>query len=379
MVGGAEWYVYNIARRLVKMGHEVHVFTSNKYLKQTASAYEIIEGIIVHRIPLKLDASYRLKIWDGLAEAISRENFDLIHSYDYGQPHTRTAMKVGEKHGIPTVITVFDIHSMIPRPWYKQLMIRVLDGYLARGVLRSATKILVRAPSLVEPLEKMGADADKISVTSSGINEESLGRFDGKEFLQDHKISGSPVLLFLGRLNPLKGPQHLVNIAPYVLEKFPNSSFVFVGPDQSAYVDKLRQVANTLGVQNKVYFVGPEYDFARKMEAYSSCDIFVMPTTYEGTSQAIFEAMSQAKPIVATRVGGVPYQIEDGKEGILVEYGDDNALKDAILKLLGDRELASRLGRSAREKVESFTYPVLTSNILKIYQEIIVQSKGQPN
>lgn len=371
MVGGAEWYVYNISRRLVKMGHEVHVFSSNKYQNQTAPATEVIEGINVHRIPLRLDLSYRAKIWDGLRDAISREHFDVIHSYDYGQPHTRTAVKVGKREGIPTLITVFDIHSMIPRPWYKQIPIKIFERYSAGGVLKSATKILVRAPPLVSPIVKMGAPPANVVVTPSGINEESLGAFDGKDFLSSHGIKGSPVILFLGRLNPLKGPQHLLEIAPDVLKDFPDSVFAFVGPEQSGYTEVLRNISRSKGIEKNVYFVGPEYDFTKKMEAYSSCDLFVMPTTYEGTSQAIFEAMSQGKPIVATSTGGIPYQIENGEEGLLVPYGDDCALRDAMLKVLTDRALASKLGSNAKKKARLFTYPELAKQIVGIYQEIV--------
>jgi len=371
MVGGAEWYVYNISRRLVQRGHDVHVFTSNKYQKQTAPANEVIEGITVHRIPLKLDMSYRLKIWDGLADSIKREHFDVIHTYDYGQPHTRIALKVGREEDIPTLITVFDIHTMIPRPWYKQIPIRLFERYSAGGVFRSANRILVRAPPLVTPLERMGAPQNRITVTPSGINEESLGKFEGDLFLRDHGVSGSPVILFLGRLNPLKGPQHLLAAAPDILKEFPRAVFVFIGPEQSGYTKVLRGIANSSGVEKNVFFVGPEYDFTRKMQAYAACDVFVMPTTYEGTSQAIFEAMSQGKPIVATSVGGIPFQIENGREGILVPYGDDRALKQAVVRVLRDKTLAEALGSSARRKVESFTYPVLASGIEKIYEEVV--------
>ena len=107
------------------------------------------------------------------------------------------------------------------------------------------------------------------------------------------------------------------------------------------------------------------------MQAYASCDLFVIPTSYEGTSQAIFEAMSQARPIVSTDVGGIPSQIDSGKEGLLVPYGDETALQGAVLGLLSDKTLASALGRGAIEKVKSFTYPVLASRLVEIYENLI--------
>ncbi|MDG7000702.1 MAG: glycosyltransferase family 4 protein, partial [Nitrososphaerota archaeon] len=190
-----------------------------------------------------------------------------------------------------------------------------------------------------------------------------------KKFLDENGISGSPVILFLGRMNPLKGPQHLLEIAPEILKKFPDAAFVFVGPDQSGYSEKLQEMAKIRDL--KAYFTGPIYDFEKKMQAYASCDLFVLPTSYEGTSQAIFEAMSQARPIVSTSVGGIPSQISSGKEGLLVPYGDQQALKEVVIKLLEDKNLASTLGQAAREKVRSFTYPVLASKLLEIYEELI--------
>jgi glycosyltransferase involved in cell wall biosynthesis len=370
MVGGAEWYVHNISKRLVKMGHEVHVFTANKYLDQKAPDKEIIDGIVVHRFPMKLNLSYRLKVWNGLARAIASENFDVIHTYDYLQSHTRTAVRVAKKSGTPVSLTVFDIHSMIPRVWYKQLPTRFLEKLFAGDVLHSSKKVLVRAPTLIAPLKKFGISEDKIIVTPSGINEESLNMFNGKQFLKEHSIIGFPTILFFGRLNPLKGPQHLLNIAPSILKEFQDAAFVFVGPDQSGYIHDLQRQVSKLGLEKHVFFLGSIYDFQEKMKAYSSCDLFVLPTTFEGTSQAIFEAMSQAKPIVTTNVGGIPSQIENGKEGLLVPFDDESALRDAVLSLLRNKELAKKLGANARKKVESFTYPILAQNLSKIYEEM---------
>ena len=266
-MGGAEWYVYNISRRLVKMGHEVHVFTAEKYLDQSAPKKEEIEGIVVHRLPFKLDLTYRLKIWNGLADAILDEGkFDIIHTYDYAQSHTSTALRVAKKRNTPAMITVFDIHSMIPRPFYKQIPMKLFERFFAKRALCSASKLLVRAPTLIEPLEKIGVPKESIIVTPSGINEDSLGTFDGRRFLDENGITGSPVILFLGRLNPLKGPQHILKIAPDVVRDFPEAVFVFVGPDQSGYMQELGRIAKSHGLESRVFFTGAIYDFTKKMQ-----------------------------------------------------------------------------------------------------------------
>jgi glycosyltransferase involved in cell wall biosynthesis len=371
MVGGAEWYVHNLSRELVKMGHEVDVFTADTYNGKKAPASDSIDGINVHRMPLKLDWTYRLKVWDGLTDALARGSYDIIHAYDYAQPHTLDALSAAKRSGSGTALTVFDVHSMIPRAWYKQIPMNYMDSYFAKRTLPRADRVLVRAPNLIESLLKIGARKETMVVTPSGVRDESLGSFDGGKFLKKYGVTGGPVMLFMGRLNPLKGPENLLLAAPGLLKQYPEAAFVFVGPEQSGYLDHLRTVAKSLGIGSRVYFTGPIYDFQEKMEAYASCDVFVLPTSYEGTSQAVFEAMSQAKPIVATDVGGIPFQIKNGREGTLVPYADVGALGAGIESMLKNPELAEELGRNAQEKVrQNFRYSMLASNIAQIYKDI---------
>ena len=376
MVGGAEWYVYNMSRELTKLGHEVHVFTADTCNGTRAPSEEVIEGISVHRLPLRIDWTYRLKVWSGLEEALTAGSFDVIHTYDYAQPHSKVAVRAGNRAHVGTALTVFDVHSMIPRKWYKQIPMRAIESYVGRAPLAGADRILVRAPELVPPLLELGADERRIIVTPSGIREGSLGAFDGGAFRKKHGLEGaSPLILYLGRLNPLKGPQYLLEAAPAILRAFPNACFAFVGPDQSGYGESLRSQADRLGVGSRARFLGPIYEFEEKMQAYSSCDVFVLPTAFEGTSQAIFEAMSQAKPLVATRVGGIPSQVTDGREGFLVEYADAPALAAKVIEVLGDPAMARAMGARGKEKVEAHTYPVLASEMVKIYERVSAEGR----
>ena len=174
----------------------------------------------------------------------------------------------------------------------------------------------------------------------------------------------------MGRLNPLKGPQFLLEAAPKLTAEFPNLEFAFVGPEQSGYRSELERRASELGVSSRVHFTGMISDFTEKMEAYAACDIFVLPTSYEGTSQAIFEAMSQGKPVVATRVGGIPFQVEDGKEGFLVTYGDVDSLAERMGAVLRNGNLSSQLSEGARTKANGFRYSHLASELLANYEDV---------
>ena len=371
MIGGAEWYVYNISKELIKRGDEVTVFTADRYGNESAPRDEVVEGIRVRRFPLKLDLSYRMKLWDGLSGALEEGSFDVIHTYDYAQKHTLDALNAARSSGAGSALTIFDVHSSIPRSWYKQIPMRYLDGYFARRAFPLATRILVRAPDLVKGLPEIEHWESKVRVSPSGVRPESFQTFDGQEFRRRYKIEGSPLVLFLGRLNPLKGPQYIVEAAPTLVKDFPDIAFAFVGPDQSGYRSHLEARAKELGVSDRVHFTGMISDFQEKMEAYSACDLFCLPTSYEGTSQAIFEAMTQGKPVVATKTGGIPYQIEDGKSGYLVEHGDVRSLAEAMASAIRDSSKAKELGERGRSKVADFQYPALAEGLHSVYEEIV--------
>ena len=165
-VGGVEWYVHNISRQLVKLGHEVDVFTTDGHNGSNGEGLpEEIDGIRINRLPLNFDLTYRLKSWNGLKEKLAEGDFDIIHTYDYAQPHTFTAINVGKVTHRPVAITVFDVHSLIPRAPWKQLPMKIIDRVSAQLALRKASKVLVRAPNLIPYMVRMGVLQDALEVT----------------------------------------------------------------------------------------------------------------------------------------------------------------------------------------------------------------------
>lgn len=370
MVGGIEWYVYNISRELAKRGHEVHVYATDTYRgKKILPADEVVEGIRVHRVPLWLNLSHRAKVWRGLYDLLIRGDFDVIHTYDYGQPHSYVAVKAGKAAKKPVVLTVFDVHSMISRPFSKRFLMKLFDKYFARFTLRNATMILARASKLVDPLLTMGTSKEKIGVTPSGISKEALHLADGSEFRKKYGVKG-PLILYLGRLHPTKGLRYLIEAFPMILKDFPEAKIVMVGPDQVGYRNELVRLAENLKVENYVLFLPPIYNLNEKMTVYAACNVFVLPSGYEGFGQVLIEAMAQGKPVVATKVGGIPDLVKDGREGFLIRYGAASDIANSVVKLLSDERLAVEMGRRGRKRATFLTYDILCGQIEKIYEAI---------
>ncbi len=374
MVGGVEWYILNLSTELVRLGIEVHIFTTDEGIeREPPPVSREIEEIHIHRFNTPLNLSYRLKVWSGLREELMKDRFDLIHLFDYPQYHTIVGTDVARRLGRPSVITVFDVHSAVPRPLSKQLPMNLFDAVFARGVLNASSRVLVRASPLIKRLEQMGVDPSKITVTPSGVRREELVKASGEVFREKHSAERH-VILYLGRLHPMKGPQYLIKALPAILNRIPDTTLILVGPDHQGYRLFLEGLAKTLKVSRNVRFTGPIYDVGQKMEAYAACDVFCLPSGYEGTSQSIFQAMAQGKPVVATDVGGIPFQVSNGVEGLLVSYRDPSAISRSIVKLLEDRDLARRMGTSARKKAKDFCYDRLAKQMKMIYAGLIETS-----
>ncbi|MGE5648431.1 MAG: glycosyltransferase family 4 protein [Acidobacteriota bacterium] len=156
---------------------------------------------------------------------------------------------------------------------------------------------------------------------------------------------GPPVVTMIARLTPEKDYPALARAAARVLEACPATRFVAVGDYQSTQT--MRECHAALVRQTSAFeFTGFQTDVGRYIAESS---VIVHSTLSEGLPLAILEAMSYAKPVVATAVGGIPEMIRDGETGFLVPPGDDAALADRILRLLGSPDLAAQLGAAARE------------------------------
>lgn len=154
------------------------------------------------------------------------------------------------------------------------------------------------------------------------------------------------VVLSVGNLKPIKGHDRLLEAAGRLDGVGGGVTLVLVGAD---YLDgRLQQVAEGVSGSWDIRLVGRQDDV---LPWYQSADVFVLPSLWEGMSNALLEAMSCGLAVAATGVGGTSDVIRDGETGLLVEAGDAPALGGAIRRLIEDAPLRSRLGRAARDRV----------------------------
>jgi len=180
-------------------------------------------------------------------------------------------------------------------------------------------------------------------------------------------------VLFVGGLEPRKGLEYLVLAMEQVVHELPEAKLValaktgFGGTDNWHFFE---QLARRAGLTDNVDF-GESISQEALLGLYSDCDILVLPSRTEGWGLSLMEAMACKKPVVASRVGGIPELVRDGTDGLLVGAGDVAGLSRAILRLLKDPDLCRRMGEAGRERVSEYSWDTTARIVLEEYRRIL--------
>jgi glycosyltransferase involved in cell wall biosynthesis len=373
MIGGIEWYLFHVTRLLASHGHEVTIYTTNSDGNgATLPRDEKIGGVNVERFPTAFDLTYRLKLWPGLLPALRRADCDILHVFDYAQFHNLAVQLVRGPHSWASAVTIYDIHSEIPRSPARSMPMSLYDKYLAKPSLQGYDRILIRTPYQAGFLRSLGVRHEAIRVTPPGLDP---GNFrdppseDVQEARDRHGGDAKTMVLYVGRLHRIKGIDVLIRATGRVLSQGHTIQTVIVGPDSDGYGRLLRSLAAELGIEEHVDFAG-YVDERQKWLLQSACDIAVLPSSFEGFGQSLIQAMARGKPVIATTRGAMPWVLEDGEAGALVEYGDDEALAGSIVDIATDDRLRRRLSRRGLRRASSFSYPRLVEQLERIYASI---------
>jgi glycosyltransferase involved in cell wall biosynthesis len=371
MIGGIEFYVRRMGEELTNLGYDVHVYTPDSVFgKKMPEKEEEIDGVHVHRLHVWLDASYRLKLWPGLREALVRDHHDLIHVYSHDS-YARPAASAAKETGAPLLITTygpFETHSNYGP--IQRFLFKTYDAFVTPSLFKVCTNVLVRYPEVAKWAASRGLSDSKIRLEPSGIPKEYLRKADGRAF-RDKIGHDGELILYLGRVSPQKGVQYAVEAMQHVKRRIPGAKLVIAGPDYTGYSDKLRKLAELLGVDDCVVHLGAIEDEGEEREAISACDVFIMPSSFEGFSQAVMKAMAQQKPVIVSDVGGLPYEIDYGRCGLACGFGDPEMLADGLISLLESPEQSSIMGNNGRIRAEEFTFDRLAMNLSRVYGSAI--------
>ena len=294
-----------------------------------------------------------------LVKYIKKREIDIIHTHMYfANSFGRIAAILAK-----TPIMISTAYSNYFE--YKKrniLMERFLSGFTDR--------IIAASDSIKEfTVKQEGIKPDKFKVIHDCASTEKFSKkLDSTSIRKSLGIeSGCPVVGCVARLDAVKGHAYLIQAAAKISKRNPKVKFLLVG--DGPLRKELEDLTVNLGIKDKVIFAGTRRDIP---EMLSAIDIFVLPSALrEGCPLSILEAMAMSKPVVASRLGGIPEEVSDGESGILVNPKDPDSLADAIIKLFSDKDMAKSMGLAGRKIFEEkFSKEVMLKKIETLYDDI---------
>jgi D-inositol-3-phosphate glycosyltransferase len=376
--GGMNVYVRQTARELGRMGVHVDVFTRS----QNPTIPRIVElgpGARVVHLPAGPEAPMRREALHGHldqfaagVEAFARDSgmrYDLIHSHYWLSGVA--GLRLRERWGTPLVQMFHTLaklknavaHSEAERePSLREeeesRIVAQADRVVAANVVERAHLVWY-----------YGARAERIAVIPCGVDTDLFQPMDPAKAKDLLELPPDPLLLYVGRLQPIKGLETLLEAMATVPEP---AYLLVVGGDhdepENGHGAALRQRVTALGLDRRVRFLRAQPQRRLRL-FYASADATIIPSYYESFGMVALEAMACGSPVVASRVGGLTTTVQDGVTGRLVPEGDPAALAAAITTLL-DRAEGRRLGLQATRWAAEHRWPCVAEAVCRLYSEL---------
>ncbi|HOB44006.1 MAG TPA: glycosyltransferase family 4 protein [Bacillota bacterium] len=360
-VGGIAAHVYELARALRSLGNDVTIVTFRDAF--FAPKEETVDGLHIVRIYLPkntvlLYPVFALFEYFTVRRIVREKKIDLLHSH-YVFPDGFVSRL---QSGVPGVATEHT-SGFLDRLERGRML------WLYRWVYARMDQIIAPSDELAGAVGSLGVPRQKITFVSNGVDTDKFSpEVPPRDLRKQYTLAPETrIVLCPRRLEPKNGVKYLVEAVPAVLRECPDTRFFIVGGSYPDQLVLLQKRARELGVQNHIIFAGSVPN-AEMPSWYTAADVVVLPSLKEATSIAGLEAMACGRPLVGTNVGGIPYLIDDGKTGLLVEPKDPPGLADALVNVLTNDTTRREMGVAARKKaVDLFSWARIAGTVQGIY------------
>jgi glycosyltransferase involved in cell wall biosynthesis len=356
--GGGERVASVLAGMLDADRYERVLCSSRSTPAQTFEEELTAQGVRV--LVLERTSKFAFWAWWPLVSFLRRERIDVVHAHKFGSNLWGSIL--GRLSRVPVVIAHEHSWSYSGQP---------LRRFLDREVIARGADVIVAVSreDARRMVEVEGIEPSSIRFIPNGIPTPERKGHDLRSELG--LAEGTPVVATVGQLRPEKALEVLVEAAEGLAPRFPELRVLIVG--HGPVEDDLKQHVVEAGLEETVLFLGRRNDVP---DVLAGIDVAVCCSDHEGSPLSVMEYMAAGKPVVATRVGGVPDLIEDGVHGLLVPPRRSDELADAIASLLSDRERAQKMGDQARARQqEEFTLAAFVRRVEDLYEELFAQTR----
>ena len=357
VTGGAERLAVQVASRLDRERFESVLCASRRTDEPLLDAELAAAGVEV--LNLNRGSKLDLRAWRPLVRRL-QDGVDVVHAHMFGSNVWGTVL--GRLTHVPVVVAHEHTWSFQGRP-VRRFLDRELVGRYADAF------VAVAAEDRRKMIEVEGVDAEKIRLIPNGIPDPVPG--DGATVRHELGIDAdAPVIGVVCELRAQKALEVLFEAAARLRGELPALKVLVAGDGPER--ERLEAEVERLGLEGTVLLLGIRRDVPALLDAL---EVAVLSSDYEGSPLSVMEYMAAGKPIVSTRVGGVPELLEDGRDAVLVEPRDPEAFAEAIGRLLRDPAEAKRLGEAARDRQRrEYSLDAMVRRIESLYEELWLAS-----
>jgi len=383
--GGIVFLAVDLAQEISEMGHNVTIYTTdldfsngpNKFNKKLPRI-EKFEKFLINRTHVW----FSLKLFfvnTSMSKEIENDKPDIIHTIGLRSFQSIIAWRVSKKLNIPLVVSDqggLTTHPFLAESGFFLKTLYKIQDFFIRKIINDASVISV-ANEYEQKIFSSLNKKSRIEIIRNGINLKKL--VSKHNFKEKYQIN-SNFILFVGRFSKSKGIETLINAFSIVKNelKVTDIHLVIMGVDfgYQAEMEKLIKKLN-LSEEIKVIKNPPRDDV---ISAYGESEFLVLPSQWELSPLVPLESFAFKKPVISTNSHGIPYTVQNNKNGILVEPENSLELSNAIVKLLNDSELREKLGLSGYNFVnEECNCVSMAKNSLKLYEDILEEMQNELN
>ena len=375
--GGIVFLAVDLAREISELGHDVTIYTtdldfsngSNKFNKELPRL-EKIKKFKINRTHVWF--SFKLFfVNSSMSKQIENDKPDIIHTIGLRSYQSIVAWRASKKLKIPLVAS--DQGGLTTHPFINKsgLLLKILyriQNFFIKKIIDDATAISAANEYEKEIFSNLNGRS-KIEIIRNGVNLETLvSKIDFKEKYQIN----SRFVLFVGRFSKSKGIENLINALNIIKneEKFLDVRLVIMGVD-FGYEQKMEELIKKFDLSENITVIKnpPREDV---ISAYGESEFLILPSQWELSPLVPLESFAFKKPVISTRAHGIPFTVQDDKNGILVEPENSLQLADAIKKLFLDEDFRNRLGSYGYDFVHQECNCVsMAKNSLNLYEKVL--------
>jgi len=383
--GGIVFLAVDLAQEISEMGHNVTIYTtdldfsngSNKFNKKLPRI-EKFGKFLINRTHVW----FSLKLFfvnTSMSKEIENDKPDIIHTIGLRSFQSIIAWRVSKKLNIPLVVSDqggLTTHPFLAESGFFLKTLYKIQDFFIKKIINDASVISV-ANEYEQKIFSSLNKKSRIEIIRNGVNLKKL--VSKHNFKEKYQIN-SNFILFVGRFSKSKGIETLINAFSTVKNELKDSDIhlVIMGVD-FGYQNEMEKLIKKLNLSEEIKVIkNPPRDDV--ISAYGESEFLVLPSQWELSPLVPLESFAFKKPVISTNSHGIPYTVQNNKNGILVEPKNSLELSNAIIKLLNDSELREKLGQSGYNFVnEECNCVSMAKNSLKLYEDILEEMQNKLN